>query len=96
MAPKTKVSKNKSLEWTPKAQVAFEEIKTTLTQALVIALPCFDKVFEIECDAFVGIGDVLSQEGRALVFFSDNLYYSRIRYYTYDKEFCAIVHYLEH
>jgi len=35
----------------PKAQVAFEEIKTKLTQAWFLALACFDKVFEVEYDA---------------------------------------------
>jgi len=60
MAPMTKVIKGSSFEWSPKAQVAFEEVKEKLTKAPVLALSCFDKVFEVKCDAFgVGIGGVL-------------------------------------
>jgi len=59
MTPMTEVIKGSSFQWDPKAQVAFEEIKLKLTQALDIALPCFDKVFEVECDASgVGMGGV--------------------------------------
>ena len=64
MAPMTEELKGSSFKWSPKAYSAFEEVKTKLTDASVLALPCFDKVFEIECDAFgVGIEGVLSQEG---------------------------------
>jgi len=74
MAPITKVIKGTSFKWTPKAKLAFEEVKLKLTQAPVLALPCFDKVFEVKCDASgVGIGGLLTQEGKPLAFFSEKL-----------------------
>jgi len=83
--------------WTPKAQMAFEEVRTKLTQASMLGLPYFDKVFEVECDASgVGIGGVLTQEGKPLAFFSEKLCNSRRKCSTYDKEFYAVVRCLEH
>jgi len=88
MAPMTEVIKGSSLQCNPKAQAAFEEIKLKLTQAPVLSLWSFDKVFEVEYDASeVGIGGVLTQEGRPLAFFSEKLYDARRKYSTYDKEF---------
>jgi len=43
--PHAEAIKGSSFKWTPKAPNAFEEIKSKLTQALVLALACFDKVF---------------------------------------------------
>jgi len=47
MAPMTEVIKGSSFKWNTKAQQAFEEIKQKLTQASVLALPYFEKVFEV-------------------------------------------------
>ena len=51
MAPMMKVIKGTSFRWTPKAEIAFEDIKNELTQAPVLTLPNFDKVLEVKCDA---------------------------------------------
>ena len=75
MVPMTKVIKRSSFQWNAKAQQAFEEIKQKLTQASALALPCIEKVFKVECDASkVGIGGVLTQEGKPLAFLSEKLY----------------------
>ena len=50
VAPMTEVLKGKNFEWNDKANSTFEEIKARLCQAPVLALPNFDKVFEVECD----------------------------------------------
>jgi len=91
------VIKESSFQWNAKAHQAFEEIKLKLTQAPVLALPYFEKVFEVECDTSkIGIAGVLTQEGRPLVFFSEKFCDSKRRYSTYDKEFYGISRYLEH
>nr|GEY08870.1 hypothetical protein [Tanacetum cinerariifolium] len=77
-------------------QTAFEELKKQLSSTLVLALSCFDEVFEVECDASgLGIGVVLSQLGRPIAYFSEKLNETKQRYSTYDKEFYAIVRALD-
>ena len=96
-ASMTEVLKGHKFVWTSQAQKSFEALKDKLTHAPVLSLPCFTKIFEVECDASgVGIGAVLTQEGKPLAYFSEKLSDSRRKYSTYDKEFFAIIRALEH
>ncbi|GKB11843.1 putative reverse transcriptase domain-containing protein [Tanacetum coccineum] len=82
--------------WTSEAAKAFDNQIAKETEALVLALPNFDKVFQVECDASgLGIGGVLSQNQWPITFFSNKLNDARRKYSTYDKEFYVIVRSLD-
>ena len=66
------VKKDISFEWGERQQKALDDIKARLTQAPILALPNFEKTFELECDVFgVVIGAVLLQEVHPIAYFSE-------------------------
>ena len=63
-----------------------------MTQALVLALPDFGNIFEVDCDVSkVGIKGVLNQEGQPIAYFSEKLNRTEKNYSTYGVEFYSIV-----
>ena len=61
-----------------------------------MALPNFDKPFEVECDASdIGIRAMLMQNERLIAYFSEKLGVSVLNYPNYDKELHALVRALE-
>eukprot|EP00268_Persea_americana_P043977 TRINITY_DN4436_c0_g2_i4.p1 TRINITY_DN4436_c0_g2~~TRINITY_DN4436_c0_g2_i4.p1 ORF type:complete len:191 (-),score=23.12 TRINITY_DN4436_c0_g2_i4:635-1207(-) len=60
MAPITDCMKRGEFKWTGAATRAFGDIKHRITEAPILRLPDFNKVFEVACDAsHIGIGVVL-------------------------------------
>ena len=96
-APITNCLELEPLQWTEAPEQAFNRLKALMTQAPVLQLPDFSKVFEVTCDAFgVGIEGVMSQDGHPIEFFNEKLNDDRFRYSTYDKEFYAVIQALRH
>ena len=97
MSPITDCMKQGEFIWTKAATKAFNEVKQKMTEAPVMRLPDFTKLFEVECDASgIVIGGVLSQECHLIAYFSEKLNDAKQKYSTYDKEFYAIIRALWH
>lgn len=86
------LKKNTVFVWTKETDAAFQHLKSALCSAPVLALPRFDRPFELETDASdFGIGVVLMQDGHPLAFFSKHLQPKQRGLSTYEKEFMAIL-----
>lgn len=97
MAPLTDCMRDGKFAWSQEASNAFATIKDKLTSAPILVLPDFNVTFELHSDASkLGIGAVLSQNGRPIAFYSEKLSGARSRYNTYDVEFYAVVQAIKH
>lgn len=60
--------------WTAECQEAYDTLREKLTTAPVLQLPCWDKEFEVICDASkITVGCILCQEGRVVAYESRRL-----------------------
>ena len=78
-APLTHLLTTPQLVWSTKAQIAFYKLKDTVSSVPTLQLLNFSKPFMVETDASgTWIGDVLSQSGHPIAFFSKQ-FFSRLR-----------------
>jgi hypothetical protein len=82
--------------WSPECNEAFKTLKKLLTTAFVLAQPDIEKPFDVYCDAStIGIGCVLMQEGRVIMYASRQLKRHEEHYPTHDLELAVVVHALK-
>lgn len=81
-----------SFSWTKESKDAFESLKQSMIQALVLALPNFHLLFVVECDGIWKWARViLMQEQRPIVYFSIALKGKSLLLSIYEKELMALV-----
>ena len=80
------------LKWTEAANRNFKLLKKKIIEKPSLALPSFDKVFQVETDSSGAVlGTVLSQEQRLVAYFSEKLNEAKQKYSSYDKELYVVV-----
>jgi hypothetical protein len=84
-APLTEIVKTSvGFKWNDEQDKAFNFLKDKLCSTSVLALPDFTRAFKVECDASdIGIGAVLMQDRRTIVYFSEKLNVAALNYLTY-------------
>lgn len=84
--------KDSKFDWTPSCENTFKELKMALTSYPVLAYPDFSKEFSITCDASGdGVGAILEQEGRVIVYASKTLSATQKRWSATELELYAVV-----
>lgn len=103
VAPLTNLLKGKvKFEWSSECQAAFENVKTVICKAPVLAAPQWDKPFKVEVDAsYVGAGAVLLQSDdldvdKPVCFFSRKFNKHQLNYSVIEKETLALILALQH
>jgi hypothetical protein len=85
-------TKKKPWRWDLIHQQAFDNIKATIAKDVVLAYPDFSKSFEIYTDAStMQLGAVITQDNRAIAFFSRKLSETQTKYSVTEIELLAIV-----
>lgn len=88
-------------DWTAEADNAFNDLKTALTCAPVLACPDYSKEFAVHCDASdFGIGGTLTQtvdgQEHPIAYCSRSLSPAERNYSATEREALAVVHVVEH
>ena len=79
-------------KWTEATDRNFKLLKKKIIEKHILALPNFDKVFQVETYASgITVGVVLSQEERPVAYFSEKLNEAKQKYSSYDKELYVVV-----
>ncbi|KAK9071834.1 hypothetical protein SSX86_008263 [Deinandra increscens subsp. villosa] len=87
----TDILKEKVFTWSDAAHEAFNELKKLMEHLVTLALPDFNKEFDVTTDASgTAIGAVLSQDNKPIAFFSKKLCPTMQNQSTYTKELYAI------
>lgn len=90
--PFTVLLQQKTLQWPPSAQEAFEKLKTAMSSTPVLGIPDFSRPFFVETDASdLGIGDVLLQDNHPIAYLSKALGIRNQKLSAYEKEFMVIM-----
>lgn len=90
--PITALFKANAFVWTEEAKLAWDQLKQTMVEALVLALPDFNSTFVVDSDvSSTRIGAILSQKGRTLAYFSKVLSTKHQALLVYEKEMLAIL-----
>jgi hypothetical protein len=93
VAALTTLLKKNSFTWTPAVAQDFQNLKMDMCITPFLALLDFTKTFVLECDASrKGIGVVLMQKGRPLVFTSKQFSKRNLGKSIYEKEMLVILH----
>ena len=90
------LKKDTNFKWTDECEASFQELKKRLVTAPVLILPDICKDFQVYCDAScLGLGGVLMQDGRVVLYASRQLQPHGLNYATHDLELAAVVHALK-
>jgi hypothetical protein len=90
------LKKGVKFSWNQKCDDAFHILRDHLTTTPVLAQPDVSKPFDIYCDASgTGLGCVLMQDHRVIVYASRALRVHKQNYPTHDLELAAVIHALK-
>jgi hypothetical protein len=90
------LKKEKKFSWTESCKKSFQELKRRLTTAPMLTLPDIQRDFVVYCNASrQGLGCVLMQDGKVLVYACRQHKPHEQNYPTHDLEFASVVHALK-
>jgi len=92
-APLTRLTpKNVKFQWSEVCEKSFLELKKRLTTTPILAVPSGSGGYTVYCDASrVGLGCVLMQHGKVIVYASRQLKKHEHNYPTHDLEMAAVI-----